>query len=130
MSYCRWSTSDFQCDLYAYEDVDGGWTIHVASNRVVGIPPHEDWTLLIKGGDAEAAAFWQQHAALDAWLETCEHAPIGLAYDGCTFRDYSRDGFKARLLLLREAGYHFPDYVIEHVDEEIAEAARAPEQAS
>lgn len=27
MSYCRWSTDDFKCDLYIYEDVAGGWTI-------------------------------------------------------------------------------------------------------
>lgn len=26
MSYCRWT---HDCDLYCYEDVTGGWTIHV-----------------------------------------------------------------------------------------------------
>lgn len=33
MSYCRWSSDDFQCDVYVYADVYGGWTIHVASRR-------------------------------------------------------------------------------------------------
>jgi hypothetical protein len=39
MSYCRWSSNDFQCDVYVYEDVAGGWTTHVACNRVVYSEP-------------------------------------------------------------------------------------------
>ncbi len=35
MSYCRFSSDDFQCDVYVYEDVSGGWTTHVAGNRIV-----------------------------------------------------------------------------------------------
>lgn len=38
MSYCRWSTDlsdNKQSDLYVYEDVMGGYTIHVASRRRV-----------------------------------------------------------------------------------------------
>ena len=35
MSYCRWSSDDFQCDVYVYESVAGGFVTHVAANRVV-----------------------------------------------------------------------------------------------
>lgn len=35
MSYCRWSTDDFLCDLYIYEHYEGFWAIHVASIRRV-----------------------------------------------------------------------------------------------
>jgi len=35
MSYCRWSTDDFQCDLYCYGDCSGGFTTHVACNKVI-----------------------------------------------------------------------------------------------
>jgi hypothetical protein len=34
MSYCRWSSMDFTCDIYAYES-DGGFVVHVASGRFV-----------------------------------------------------------------------------------------------
>jgi hypothetical protein len=122
MSYCRWSSDDYQSDLYCYEDASGGWTTHVAGNRMVGRPPHEDWTLLGKGDEA-AAEFWVQHTAQMAWLETAEHAPIGLAHDGETFGDPTLEAFRERLLMLRQAGYRFPDYVLEAVDAEMAEAA-------
>src|SRR5687767_6611694 len=39
MSYCRWSTDDFQCDLYCYEDVSGGFTTHVAGRRKIWDAP-------------------------------------------------------------------------------------------
>jgi hypothetical protein len=120
MSYCRWSTDSFSCDLYCYEDVSGGWTTHVAGNRVVGAPPHEDWSLLNKG-DAEAKVFWAQHEALMAFMATAERAPIGLPHDGETFNDGTLEEFKDRLLMLRAAGYRFPDHVLKEVDEEIAE---------
>lgn len=33
MSYCRWSSDFFECDVYVYEDVAGGYTCHVAGRR-------------------------------------------------------------------------------------------------
>lgn len=33
MSYCRWSSMNWMCDVYVYEDVSGGWTTHVAGNK-------------------------------------------------------------------------------------------------
>ncbi len=41
MSYCRWSTDEFRCDLYIYANVNGYWTIHVAGRTRDG----EDITL-------------------------------------------------------------------------------------
>ena len=35
MSYCRFSSDDWQCDVYVYADVAGGWTTHVAAVRFV-----------------------------------------------------------------------------------------------
>jgi hypothetical protein len=46
MSYCRWSSENFKLRplLLFYEDVGGGWTTHVAGNRVLGtIPPVPDF---------------------------------------------------------------------------------------
>lgn len=39
MSYARWSSDDFRSDVYVYEHVNGGWTIHVAGNYVVTREP-------------------------------------------------------------------------------------------
>lgn len=38
MSYCRWSSDDYQCDIYAYEAEDG-FVVHVASSRKRFIEP-------------------------------------------------------------------------------------------
>lgn len=49
MSYCRWSSMNWgcdvyvyeDCDVYVYEDCDGGWTTHVAGRRRI-FPPIPD----------------------------------------------------------------------------------------
>ena len=33
MSYCRWSSDNFQCDVYCYADVSGGYTTHVKDGK-------------------------------------------------------------------------------------------------
>jgi hypothetical protein len=41
-----------------------------------------------------------------------DYALIGLAYDGRTFVDSDKDSFRDRLVMLRDAGYQFPFYLI------------------
>lgn len=41
MSYCRWSSDFGECDVYVYEDVAGGWTIHVAGRKLKHRVPDE-----------------------------------------------------------------------------------------
>ena len=36
MSYCRFSTEAFRSEVYVYDDVMGGTTVHVASSRRIG----------------------------------------------------------------------------------------------
>lgn len=117
MSFCRWSSDNWRCDLYCYEDVAGSFTTHVAGNRVVGeIPKEPSMTLPL------SPTFMAEHRAVMDFLDTAERAPIGLPYDGETFRDPDLSSFLDRLLELRAAGYHFPDYVLDDVRAEIAEA--------
>lgn len=124
MSYCRWGTDSHSCDIYAYQDVRGGWTTHVAHSKVVGDNrPHVEWSLLLSSDNGDVDKFWRQYQALRGWLETAPRQPIGLPCDGETFNDPTLEAFRDRLLSLRAMGYSFPDYVIEAVDEEIAEAA-------
>lgn len=101
MSYCRWSTDDFKCDIYAYGDVSGGYTIHVAGSRHT-IP-------------------YEEMKELD-WDKRAEFmVPIGLPCDGDTFNVPTLQEFKDKLLELRAMGYHFPNRTLARIDEEIAE---------
>lgn len=125
MSYCRWSSDDFTCDVYCYEHVDGHWAIHVATNRVVGDVPHIDWSLLHKGEEG-TAAWVAQNKAQHAFLDQCEHEPIGLPHDGETFREDTPADAAVRLRALKAIGYHVPDYAIEALDEEAVALSPPP----
>jgi hypothetical protein len=131
VSYCRWSSDGWRSDVYCYEDVKGGWTTHVAGLKRVGldtlIPIDPDLLDLT----AENATEWTMaHSAFMRALEKLEMAPIGLPHDGETFRDPTLEAFKARLVMLRDEGYHVPADVFEAIDEELAattEPAKAEE---
>jgi hypothetical protein len=113
MSYCRWSSDNFLCDLYCYADVSGGWTTNVATRRYVGDIPPIDWST----DETAAASLEAQHAA----LQRCALEPIGLAHDGESFRDGDLEAFRATLLRLRAAGYRFSDAVLANVQDEIGD---------
>lgn len=116
MSYCRWSSDDFACDLYCYQSGDG-WITHVGTTRfVVDIPK-------LPSPVADLAAFLAACQRQSAALKDADSQPIGLPFDGQSFRDDCLEDFRERLLALRAAGYRFPDYVMETVDREMAEGA-------
>ena len=115
MSYCRWSSDDFQCDVYVYEDVGGGWTTHVAGNRIAGKltpvgPFPED--------KADMGAWFERHNTQMAELEKMERKPIGLPHDGESFNDPTPGECADRLESLRALGYNVPQYAIDNLREE------------
>lgn len=112
MSYCRWSSDDFGCDLYCYES-DEGYVTHVAGRRVLGQVPHVD-TSLLEAGDF--GAFVAQHMAQRRFMETCERVPIGGPCDGQAFVDRTLSEFRDRLCQLRDMGYRFPQGVLDGVE--------------
>ncbi|SRR5258708_2167503 len=118
MSYCRWSSDNWKSDLYCYESVHGGWYTHVAGMRYVGEAPSIDWRAAPSIVDAA-------HKAVRAFMENCERASIGLPHDGETFVDTSVADFHARLLMLRQCGYHVPDHAIAEAESEISAAEDA-----
>ena len=119
MSYCRWSTDQFRCDLYCYESADG-FVTHVAGNRHVGEIPEVDHSLIGAGTTQEQhREYLRQTQAQYDWLDDCERRPIGGPHDGESFVDGTLEEFRGRLVSLREAGYQFPDGVLECVDYEI-----------
>ena len=119
MSYCRWSSDNWQCDVYCYESADG-FTTHVAGNKTVEPPPDDQWADFV-AGRITPEEFGVKHQAAMDFLETAERKPIGLPYDGQSFSDPDLESFLARLLHLKETGYNVPEFVINNVREEITE---------
>lgn len=119
MSYCRWSSMNWKCDLYCYESSDG-YTTHVAGNRTVGEVPKVDFNLLTPGGDTKL--FAEQYKAQMDWLSSAERKPIGLPHDGETFHDPDLLSFLVRVTSLREWGYNVPQHVFDAIHEELEEA--------
>lgn len=114
MSYCRWSSDNWKCDLYCYEDCMGGWTTHVAAKRIVGDAPVVPNILETQPEEWLAAERRQM-----LFLEHCDRAPIGLPFDGQTFNDPDLAAFRERIISLLEIGYHGTPYLLRIIDEEI-----------
>lgn len=116
MSYCRWSSDNFDCDLYCYEDCRGGYTTHVAGNRHLGEIPK-----LLPWNDTDTEVWCARYKEQLDWLGTCERRPIGLPHDGQTFNDPDLPSFLARVQCLRALGYHCPLEVDEAIKAEMEE---------
>lgn len=116
MSYCRWSSDNWRCDVYCYEDCDGGWKTHVASNKLHGIPIVE-WP---EENTQENMEKWasQIKAQMEA-VGKAEMIPIGLPCDGESYNDPTLEEFKERLCGLKAMGYNVPSYVFEIIEEEV-----------
>lgn len=114
MSFFRWSSMDWQCDLYCYESSEGIVT-HIANQRIVGEVPKVDSSLLLNFTDENSEKYFEQQKAQFDFLKTAERKPIGLKYDGQTFYD-SKETFLARLNMLREEGYMFPEITQEDIE--------------
>lgn len=108
MSFCRWSSMNYGCDLYCYESLDG-FVTHVADVRVVGVVPIVDDTLLREYSVKNSEEWLVQSRVQHNFLETAKYKSIGLPYDGQTFTDYSNESFLNTLAHLRDVGYTFPD---------------------
>ena len=114
MSYCRWSNDNWRCDVYCYEDCRGGYTTHVAGNRVVGeIPEVPD---ILK---ADIDVWLAAHQKQIDFLDKAKRKSIELPYVGESFNDPDLQSFLERLINLREIGYNVPAWVIKDVQEEL-----------
>lgn len=144
MSYCRFSSDNWHCDVYVYEDVSGGWTTHVAGRRRL-FPPIPDVPIMRMpsfGGrwdrerrrmaypsqwHALAArivfgfwAFWHNRVHMLS-VRLIPLRPIGLHFDGETFNDPTPVECAERLEWLRSLGYIVPQDVIDALHEEHAD---------
>lgn len=129
MSYCRWSSENFACDVYAYEHVAGGWTIHLAGNRVVGeipaVPPMPGSDLSTDEMQAWARQYREASDIRHKFLMEAQREDIELPHAGGTIDCGSLQEFRDKMLELRGIGYRFPDRVFETIDQEMALGADA-----
>ena len=118
MSYCRFSSEGFQCDVYVYESNDG-WITHVAARRRATRAPELDWSTQALCEQTQAA----QRAFLDDPNNT--PLPIGLSDDGMMFCDPTPAACAAQLIRLKTMGYQVPQYAIDDLLEEAGMKERA-----
>lgn len=124
MSYCRWSSDNFQCDVYVYADVSGGWTTHVATRRYVideSVLPQ----IASESDPEEFASSWlARHNALSAQCDRKEFTDLShLPSAGESFNDPTARACADRLESLRAEGFNVPQCAIDELRAELAEAA-------
>lgn len=144
MSYCRFSSMNWMCDVYVYEDVSGGWTTHVAARRRRFAPiPDVPWGSLPRFGSEWSperrcmvypsllhaagarivygfVAFWHNRIHMGS-LRFIPWRRIGLPFDGERFNDNTPGECAGRLEALRMMGYRVPQYAIDALREEQSE---------
>lgn len=121
MSYCRWSSDGWRCDVYVYKDVSGGWTTHVAGRKRVHPEPcpQLDWDAIRdRTKDEKVAAIESWQRAERAWLDQAQMVDIGLPHDGARFNDDTAGDCANTLEMLRAAGYWVPQYAIDSLRED------------
>lgn len=113
MSYCRFSSEDFQCDVYAYEHVHGGFAVHVASIKRIfkkPLPPPAAFN--------DPVAWLDRHEKVLAMVDAADKVEIGLSHDGKNLV-FAEPGEAADFLVaLKAEGYCVPNYAIEALREE------------
>lgn len=123
MSYCRWSSDDFQCDLYVYEHIAGGFMIHVAGRKrtppaETRPPPIGRWWERDEEGQADCI---ERHKAVEAWLESAPWENIALPHAGESITTETADECADEVERLRTLGYSVPQSVIDALRAEAAE---------
>lgn len=110
MSLCRFSSDDYRCELYCYQQVHGGYMIHVASNRVIfnrDLPPK------VPFDPDHLAEYTARENTVRAMVMSADRVPIGLPHDGKHIVCEDEASLLGNLIMLKHAGYRFPDGVIE-----------------
>lgn len=127
VAYCRWSSDDFQCDLYVYESAQG-WECHVAGRKLdmagVELPPPADL--------ADFDAWLQRHndvrGILDALRQQERWIDIPEPHGGKTYTFDSPGEMADYLDTLESAGLRFPDWLESALREEQADLDEAENQ--
>jgi hypothetical protein len=147
MSYCRFSSMNWRCDVYVYQDVAGVWVTQAAGRRRIfapipdlplmrlprfgGTSNHETrrmdypsrWHALGARIVFGFAAFWHNRIHM-ASLRLIPLRQITLPFAGETFVEDNPSDCADLLELLRSAGYVVPQDAIDELREEAVAASR------
>lgn len=118
MSYCRWSTDDFQCDLYIYECVTDQWMIHVAGRKIVYKEPLPVPVELDTHDKESWKAWFDRKDQVKAIRKRSELVEIGLPYDGQTIAVDSPGECADVVEMLLALGYRAPKGIVEELRDE------------
>ena len=118
MSYCRWSTDDFQCDLYIYECVTDHWVIHVAARKVICKEQLPEPVKLDPGSTESWWEWFERRKKVDEIRKRSELAAIGLPYDGQTIAVDSPGECADAVEMLLALGYRAPKGIIGELRDE------------
>ena len=121
MIYCRWSSDNYQCDLYCYSDATGVITTHVAPSRLVKTPPPIPDIHVMNINQYLNA--YEKH---NEFMRTTKKVPIGLPHDGQKFDDNGEVTFIQTLAYLKVIGYRFPANLIPMLQANIAQPKLEP----
>lgn len=122
MSYCRWSSDGFRCDVYAYEHVDGYYAVHVASRKRL-FPPDfmPDLTKDFFARKISAETYAKNHKEYMDLMDTLPWRDLTYPSAGKTFEEPDLESFLARMKALKAEGARIPDGVIEGIEAELKE---------
>jgi len=119
MSYCRWSSDNFKCDIYAYHSCYNVYTIHIASNKIVEELPTADYKLLLSQNSEDLKEYVKQTKIRNAAFDKATRVPIGLPFDGESYDCETLQEFYDKMIELRKVGYSFPDYLLDEIQQEM-----------
>lgn len=117
MSYCRFSSDDYACDVYVYADVMGGYTTHVAKMRyrfLEPLPPRVSF-------EQDQVAYVNRMVEVTRRIDDAERVPIELEGAGESYNDPDPGSCADRLQALKNLGFIVPQYAIDALREEAHE---------
>lgn len=115
MSYCRWSSDDYQCDVYVYQCCDGGYATHVAGLRYVfsePLPPP------IEFDEGNVLPWVERQQAVSAIVGRSSSSAIDLPEAGSNFFHETPGECADNLERLRALGYRVPQSAIDELRED------------
>lgn len=115
MAYCRWSSCNGYCDVYVYEDVEGGWTTHVATTRIPPGAPPNPYELLFAG---DISGYHERNNERRAWVDSVERIRIDHPDAGKSFNHDTPRECAENLKRLKMEGIVVPDNAIRLLMEE------------
>jgi hypothetical protein len=108
MSYCRWSSDNYNCDLYCFEHVDGYYQTYVAGNRV------RVWMRLFRWLTDKRLWINDDRSIRISrfktwnWPHWLTHKPIKHELAGAQFQDISEEAMFLRIHDLHKEGFRVP----------------------